>query len=85
MTTPSQLTAKFVKAFDVKTEEPTDAYINDIFESLGQLLYFVEYDEVNTTHNLIGMTKTMPRPAPNTERQSCARRAQRYSMLRSSQ
>ena len=39
----------------MKTEQPTDAYINDIFESLGQLLYVVEYDEVNATHNLIGI------------------------------
>ena len=55
MTTPSELTAKFIEAFDVKTEQPTDAYINDIFEALGQLLYVVEYDEVNTTHNIIGI------------------------------
>ena len=58
MTTPSELTAKFVEAFeafDVKTEQPTDAYINSIFESLGQLLYVVEYDEAETTHNLIGI------------------------------
>ena len=58
MTTPSELTAKFVEAFeafDVKTEQPTDAYINSIFESLGHLLYVVEYDEAETTHNLIGI------------------------------
>ena len=53
MTTTSVLTAKFVEALDVKTEQPKDAYINDIFESLGQLLYVVKYDEVNKTHNLI--------------------------------
>ena len=58
MTTPSELTAKFVEAFeafDVKTEQSTDAYINSIFELLGQLLYVVEYDKAETTHNLIGI------------------------------
>ena len=58
MTRPSELTAKFVETFetfDVKTEQPMDAYINSIFELLGQLLYVVEYDEAETAHNLIGI------------------------------
>ena len=58
MTRPSELTAKFAEAFeafDVLDEQPTDVYVSSIFEVLSSLLYVVEYDEVEATHNLIGL------------------------------
>ena len=59
MTTPSELMEKFVEAFEafeVLNELSTDTYVNSIFKVLSRILYFVKYDEADTTHNLIGIT-----------------------------
>ena len=60
MTTPAEITAKFVEAFEafeVSHEQPTDSYVNKIFEVLSQILYVFEYDEADVKHNLIGINQ----------------------------
>ena len=58
MTTPSEITAKFVEASDaciVIEGQPTDSDVNRVFKALSRILYPIEYDETDVVHNLIGI------------------------------
>ena len=56
MTTPSEITANFVEAYDafiVIEGHPTDSDVNRVFEALSCILYPIKYDETDAVHNLI--------------------------------
>ena len=58
MTTPSEITAKFVevyKAFIVIEGKPTDSDVNWVFKALSRILYPIEYNKTDAVHNLIGI------------------------------
>ena len=58
MTTPSEITAKFVEAsnaFIVIKGHPTDSDVHRVFEDLSRILYPIGYDETDAVHNLIGI------------------------------
>ena len=58
MTTPLEITAKFVEASDafiVIEGQPTKLDVNQVFEILSHILYPIEYDETDAVHNLIGI------------------------------
>ena len=58
MTTPSEITANFMEAYEdfIAIEgQPTDSYANRVFEALSRILYPIEYDETDAVHNLIGI------------------------------
>ena len=58
MTTPSEITAKIVEAYDaliVIEGQPTDSDVNRFFEALYHILYPIEYNETDAVHNLIGI------------------------------
>ena len=58
MTTPLDITAKFMEAygtFIVIEGQPTNLDVNRVFEVLYRILYPTEYDETNALHNLIGI------------------------------
>ena len=58
MTTPSEITAKSVEAYDsfiVIEGQPTDSDVNRVFEDLSRILYPIEYDETDAVHKLIGI------------------------------
>ena len=40
-------------AFIVIKGQPTDSGINQVFETLSQILYPIDYDETNAVHNLV--------------------------------
>ena len=56
MMTPWEITANIMEvsnAFIVIEGQPTDSGINQVFETLSQILYPIEYDETNAVHNLV--------------------------------
>ena len=58
MTTPLEITAKFVEVYDVFIViegQPTDSDVNRVFEALSHILYPIEYDKTDAVHNLIGI------------------------------
>ena len=58
MTKPSEITVKFVEAYEafiVIEGQPTDSDVNRVFEALSRILYPIEYDETDAVHNLIGI------------------------------
>ena len=58
MTTPSEITANFVEAYEafiVIEGQPTDLDVNWIFEALSRIRYPIKYNETDAVHNLIGI------------------------------
>ena len=58
MTTPSEITKKFVEAYEafiIIEGQPTDSDVNRVFEALLCILYPIKYNETNVVHHLIGI------------------------------
>ena len=58
MTTPSEITKKFVEAYEafiIIEGQPTDSDVNRVFEALLCILYPIEYNETDEVHHLIGI------------------------------
>ena len=56
MTTPSEITAKFLEAYDafiIIEGQPTDSDVNRVFDALSRILYPIEYNETDAVQNLI--------------------------------